>query len=88
MRINFYRARSGGDNVLGSGRPSVSERSHVKGQGQRSRVKVKGQGQIFGAAVDIRGSASPSEAKSKEELISPRSLSVCRIIAQMWSIGF
>ncbi len=40
-------------------------------------------------AVDIRGSALPSAAKSKEEsIISPRCLYVCRIVARVRSIGF
>ena len=62
--------------LVASVHPSVSERS------QRSRSNY------WRAAVDIRGLALPSAAKSKEEVISPKRLSVCRIIARMRSIGF
>ncbi len=59
-------------------------------------VKGQGQGQIFyGAAVDIRGSALPSAAKSNKSHYQSKgfvSVSVInrrmRIIARMWSISF
>ncbi len=59
------------------------------------RVKVKGWSQghrsrsnFWHAAVNIRGSALPSAAKSKEVIISPKCVYVCLIIAWTWPIGF
>ena len=68
------------------------------------KVKVKGRGQghsqrlrskFWGAAVDIRGSALPSAAKSHNHHYQSKVI-VCvsviggrrQIIARMWSIGF
>ena len=82
----------------------LRSRSKVRGQGQRSRsrseVKVTGQGQrsrstFWHAAVDIRGSALPSAAKSNRSHYQFK-VFVCvsvisrrvRIIARKWSIGF
>ena len=83
-----------------------------QGQGQRSWVKVKGQGQVQGSGqgqrswarswIKVVGQGQISSAqrsilgtqlcwvqqKAKKVIISPRCLSVCRIIARMRLISF
>ncbi len=60
-------------------RSKVGVKVKGRGHGQRSGSRSN----FWRAAVDIRSSALLSAAKSKEQVINPRSLSVCRIIARM-----
>ena len=54
------------------------------------RLSVRQRSNFWREVVDIKGSALPSAAKSKEmSLLSVHGvLSVCQIIARMQSIGF
>ena len=67
-------------------RSKVRVKVKGRGQGHRSKVKVT----LLACSGRYWGPALPSAAKSKEESspTSRRYLSVCRIITQMWSIGF
>ena len=84
VKVVGQRSRSNAKNcVLTSLLPCFKVKVKVKGQVQRSGSKFSSKVRpiFWHAAVDIRGSALPSSAKSKEGSLSdPGVFSVCRIV--------